>query len=89
MMTLARSGKNRDPSIREMMNVYGDLVSMYSDAKQIQVDALNNANFSLEEYRYVQRSFYQALGVELFSYNIDEIAKAAAEGNFNVNMEDF
>lgn len=81
--------EERDPTIREMMNVYGDLVGLYSDAKQVQVDALNNHGFSLEEYRFVQQSFYQALGVELFSYNIDMMAKAAHEGNFNINIEDF
>jgi hypothetical protein len=86
---LGQEWEERDPSIREMMNVWGDLVGMYSEAKQIQVDALNNANFSLEEYRYTQQSFYQALGVELFSYDIDKIAKAAADGNFNVNLEEF
>ncbi|MCC5905444.1 MAG: hypothetical protein JJU13_04515 [Balneolaceae bacterium] len=86
---LGEEWEERDPSIREMMNVWGDLVGMYSGAKQVQVDALNNANFSLEEYRYVQQSFYQALGVELFSYNIDQIAKAASEGNFDFDMEQF
>ncbi len=81
--------EDRDPTIREMMNIYGDLVGLYSDAKQVQVDALNNHGFSLEEYRFVQQSFYQALGVELFSYNIDMMAKAASEGNYNINIEDF
>ena len=86
---MGQEWEERDPSIREMMNVWGDLVGLYSDAKQVQVDALNNEGFSLEEYRFVQQSFYQALGVELFSYNIDQIAKSAAEGNFELNMEEF
>lgn len=86
---MGQEWEDRDPSIREMMNVWGDLVGLYSDAKQVQVDALNNAGFSLEEYRFVQQSFYQALGVELFSYNIDQIAKQAAEGDFQFNMEEF
>ncbi len=81
--------EGRDPSIREMMGVFGDLVQLYADAKQIQVDALNAENFSLEEYRFVQQSFYQALGVELFQFDIDAIAKAAADGNFDFNPEDF
>ncbi|TVR16031.1 MAG: hypothetical protein EA391_09140 [Balneolaceae bacterium] len=81
--------EGRDPSIREMMGVFGDLVQLYGDAKQIQVDALNAENFSLEEYRFVQQSFYQALGVELFQFDIDAIAKAAADGNMDFNPEDF
>lgn len=86
---LGQSWERRDPTFREMMNAGGDLLALYSDAKQVQVDAINSAGFSLEEYRFVQQSFYQALGVELFSYNIDQIARAAAEGNININMEEF
>lgn len=81
--------QNREPTITEIMNAYGDIVELYSDAKQIQVEALNEHDFSLQEYRFVQQSFYNALGMELFSYNIDEIAAAASEGNFNMNLEDY
>lgn len=86
---LGRQFEEREPTYREMMNVGGDLMGLYADAKQVQVNSLNEAGFSLEEYRYVQQSFYQALGVELFSYNIDEIAKAASEGNINLDMKEF
>lgn len=81
--------ENREPSVREMMNAWEDIIETYTDAKEIQINTLNEHGFSLEEYRYVQQSFYQALGVELFSYNIDEIAKAASEGNFDMNLEQF
>jgi hypothetical protein len=64
-------------------------INQYADAKQIQVDALNNHDFSLQEYRFVQQSFYQALGVELFSYNIDQIAASASEGNFDMDMTQY
>lgn len=82
--------ENREPGIGEIMNAWGDIVDLYSDAKQIQVEALNDYDFSLQEYRYVQQSFYSALGMELFSYNIDQIAEAASQGNFNdLNLEQF
>lgn len=81
--------QDRDPSIREIMGVWDDLVTLYKDAKRIQVDALNQEDFSLQEYRFVQQSFYQALGVEMFAYDVDSIAKAASEGNFQFNMEEF
>lgn len=82
--------ENREPGIGEIMNAWGDIVDLYSDAKQIQVEALNDYNFSLQEYRYVQQSFYSALGMELFSYNIDQIAEAASQGNINnLNLEEF
>lgn len=81
--------QNREPTITEIMNAWGDIVDLYSDAKQIQVEALNEHDFSLSEYRFVQQSFYSALGMELFSYNIDQIAASASEGNFNMNLEEF
>ena len=81
--------QNREPTLTEIMNAWGDIVDLYSDAKQIQVEALNEHDFSLSEYRYVQQSFYNALGMELFSYNIDQIAEAASQGNFNMNLEEY
>lgn len=81
--------ENRDPTISEIMGAWGDIVDLYSDAKQIQIEALNKHDFSLREYQFVQQSFYQALGVELFSYNIDQIAEAASEGDFNMNLEEY
>ncbi|WP_234571380.1 hypothetical protein [Rhodohalobacter sp. 614A] len=81
--------QNREPTLTEIMNAWGDIVDLYSDAKQIQVEALNEHDFSLTEYRFVQQSFYNALGMELFSYNIDQIAEAASEGNFNMNLEEY
>lgn len=80
---------DRDPTFREMANVWGDLFDLYRDAKEIQVDALNRHGFSLDEYRFVQTSFYQALGVELLSFNIDRIAEAAKDGIFDLDMEEF
>lgn len=81
--------QGREPGVAELMGAYSDMIQMYSDAKQIQVDALNEQGFSLEEYRYVQQSFYQALGVELFSFNIDQIAEAASQGDISIDMDEY
>lgn len=82
--------QNQQPGITDIMSAWGDIINLYSDAKQIQVEALNEHYFSLREYRFVQQSFYGAMGMELFSYNIDQIAEAASEGNFNnLNLEQF
>lgn len=81
--------EERDPTFRELMGAWDDLIEAYTDAKEIQIKALNDQGFSLEEYRFVQGSFYQALGMEMFQYNIDKIAEAAASGNFDFNLEEF
>lgn len=81
--------QGREPGLSELTGAWSDVMQMYADAKQIQVDALNDQGFSLDEYRYVQQSFYQALGVELFSFNIDQIADAASKGDFNLDMDEY
>lgn len=85
----AAEWENRDPTFRELMAAWDDLIEAYTDAKEVQIQALNNHGFSLEEYRFVQGSFYQALDMELFKYDIDKIAEAAASGNFDLNLEEF
>lgn len=86
---LGEDWEDRDPSVREIMGAWGDIVKLYRDAKRIQVGALNSEDFSLEEYRFVQRSFYDALGYELFAFNVDQVAKAASEGDFDFDLEEF
>src|SRR5690625_4032186 len=86
---LAEQLDGREPRISDLTGAYSDLIQMYSNAKEFQVNALNDQGFSLEEYRYVQLSFYQALGVELFSFDIDQIAAAASQGDFNIDMDEF
>jgi len=86
---LGEDWEDRDPSVREIMDAWGGIVKLYRDAKRIQVDALNSEDFSLEEYRFVQRSFYDALGYEIFAFNVDQVAKAASEGDFDFDLGEF
>ncbi len=81
--------QERDPSIREVITVWGDVLQLYADAKTIQVEALNAQDFSLEEYRHVRQNFYRALGVDLLPYNIDAIAAAAGEQKIELDMDEF
>lgn len=79
--------EQREPTVREAIAVWGDLGNLYAEAKAVQVEALNDEGFSLEEYRFVRHSFYQALGYELIPYNLDSIAQAASEGDVGVEMD--
>ncbi len=81
--------RDRDPSIREVITVWGDVLQLYAAAKTIQVEALNAQDFSLEEYRHVRQNFYRALGVDLLPYNIDAIAAAADEQRIELGMDEF
>ena len=81
--------EERDPSMREIMTVWGDIIKMYARAKDIQVEALNDQGFSLEEYHFVRRAFFQALGVGLLPYNLDSLAEAAASREVPTDMDAF
>lgn len=81
--------QDRDPALREVITAWGDVLQLYADAKTIQVEALNEQGFSLDEYRYVRQHFYHALGFDLLPYNIDAIAAAVGEQTTDLNMDEF
>ena len=90
---LAALGENhRELSFFELLNRGLEISQLYNEAKKVQVDALNRQDFSLDEYHWVRQSFYRAVGVELASFNIDEIAKTASEDPqslLNLDIESF
>lgn len=57
----------------ELVAAYRDLASAYVEAKRAQVAALNEAGFSLEEYRWVRGRAYAALGMPLMEVDIARI----------------
>ena len=57
-----------------------DLAGLYVDGKRAQVDALNRAGLSLEEYRWTRSRVYAALGVPLVEIDIPGIVADAKEG---------
>jgi len=78
-----------DVSIRELLAAMEDLVKLYAGAKNIQVAALNQEGFSLEEYRFVQHAFYQGFGVGLLPYNLDRIAESANKRELETDIDKF
>lgn len=68
------------PDIPRLIAAYRDLVGVWSEAKQAQVEALNAENFSVEEYRWVRRESYRALGVLLADVDIGKIVEDVKAG---------
>ena len=50
------------------------------DAKRSQVEALNNANLSLDEYRWIRHQAYRALGQPFMDLDIAKIVDDAKRG---------
>lgn len=57
-----------------------DVAGIYLDGKRAQVDALNRAGLSLEEYRWTRSRVYAALGVPLTEIDIAGIIADVKDG---------
>lgn len=56
-----------------LMAAYRDLSAAWMAAKRSQVDALNQAGLSLEEYRWIRDQVYRALGVPYMDLDVARI----------------
>jgi len=65
--------------ISDMMGAYSDLTGLLIDAKRAQVQAINDQNFSLQEYNWVRDQVYRAIG--------ESVAVAAVAANPNSSGE--
>jgi hypothetical protein len=59
---------------------YREYAASYLDAKRAQVDALNRAGFSLDEYRWTRAQVYAALGVPLVDIDLSRIVAEVKQG---------
>lgn len=59
---------------------YRDLARTYVDAKKAQVEALNRAAFSLNEYRWVRQQAYAALGIPVMDLDVSKFIEEVTSG---------
>lgn len=59
---------------------YGDLAKTWIDAKRTQVEALNAAELSLDEYRWIRDGAYRALGRAFVDLDISRLIEDARRG---------
>ena len=67
-----------------LISAYRDMASTWLDAKRTQVDALNEAQLSLEEYRWIRDQAYRALGAPFVDLDVSKIVEAARTGASSV-----
>lgn len=63
-----------------LLAAYRDLAATWMDAKRSQIDALNAAELSLEEYRWIRDQAYRALGLAYVDLDIARIVDDAKRG---------
>ena len=64
----------------ELLSAYRDLAGAYMDGKRAQVDALNRAGLSLDEYRWIRSRAYGALGMSLLDVDVSRILEDVKAG---------
>jgi hypothetical protein len=65
------------PSVIEVLSGLKDLTGLIIDAKRVQIEALNQQRFSLEEYAWTRKTVYAAMGIALgdFQQAIDKASR--------------
>jgi hypothetical protein len=63
-----------------LISAYRDLATTYVEAKRVQVDALNEAGLSLDEYRWVRRQAYAALGMPMMDLDMSQLVQEVQSG---------
>ena len=67
-----------------LLAAYRDVAAAWMAAKRSQVDALNRAGLSLEEYRWIRDQAYRALGVPYMDLDVGKIVDRIRQGSTTV-----
>ncbi|RDI96746.1 hypothetical protein DV704_01460 [Meiothermus sp. QL-1] len=68
---------------RAVLDLFRDSSALMVEAKRLQVEALNQEGFSREEYAWVRRQVYAALGLGLPQLDPNEVLRQIAARDFN------
>lgn len=63
-----------------ILQAYRDLAASWLDAKRVQVEALNAAGLSLEEYRWIRNQAYRALGQPFVDLDLGKLVNDVKRG---------
>lgn len=63
-----------------LLQAYSDLAATWLDAKRGQVEALNAAGLSLDEYRWIRNEAYRALGQPFVEMDLGKLIDEAKRG---------
>ena len=78
--SLAEQEKATVTDVPALLSAYRDLAATWMDAKRSQIEALNAADLSLEEYRWIRDQAYRAIGVAYVDLDIAKIVDEAKRG---------
>jgi hypothetical protein len=76
--------EKENPTIADLpalMAAYRDLSEAWLAGKRTQVEALNEANLSLEEYRWIREQAYRALGTPYLDFDVGKLVDHIRSGS--------
>ncbi len=77
--------EHREASASETFSVFSDVVKFVLEAKKAQVDALNRAGFSMDEYYWVRGQVYAAAGMSVAEISLRNLNRSSiANGGQNI-----
>lgn len=83
--TLAEKQKADISDAPELLAAYRDLAATWIDAKRSQIEALNAANLSLDEYKWIRDQAYRALGQAFVDLDIGKMVNDVQRGATSTN----
>ncbi len=63
-----------------LLRAYSDLAATWIDAKRGQIEALNTAGLSLDEYRWIREQAYRGVGMPFVDLDIGKLVDEARRG---------
>lgn len=84
--TLADKPEATIVDLPALMAAYRDVAAGWVEAKRSQVDALNAAELSLDEYRWIRDHAYRALGTPYMDFDVGKIVEQIRSGS-STNIE--
>jgi len=78
--TLTEKDKATIVDAPTLLAAYRDLAAAWIDAKRAQVDALNQAGISLEEYRWIREQAYRAVGMPFVDLDVSKFVDQIRSG---------
>jgi hypothetical protein len=82
--TLSESDSATIADLPTVMAAYRDVAAAWVEAKRSQVDALNEAGLSLDEYRWIREQAYRALGAPYMDFDVGKIVDSVRDNTSSV-----
>ena len=73
-------------SVRTTLLAFGDIKGVYLNAKVAQIDAMNGANLSKDEFEWVRKQLYLAAGLHLSQLDVSELLAGVRDPTVTVRQ---